>query len=128
MQILLEKLQKLGALLQAGFLKGNQGRLQGFHHFPSDEREETFADGEGKPGPEISAPGFIIYGFHQSLICVSGCFRFVGCRLRPGHIWPTYASVSDQSRHAWLQMVIFCASGAHVHCAPVLKIIIFATA
>jgi len=41
---------------------------------------------------EISAPGFIIYGFHQSLICSSGCFRFVGCRLRPGHIWPTYAS------------------------------------
>jgi len=41
---------------------------------------------------EISAPGFIIYGFHQSLICGSGCFRLVGCRLRPGHIWPTYAS------------------------------------
>ncbi|KAB2661909.1 hypothetical protein F9K85_21660 [Brucella tritici] len=102
MQILLEKRKSLGKSSFAGrVFEGQSGAFQtGFHVItcrPSDEREETFADGgqRGNRVTEISAPGFIIYGFHQSLICVSGCFRFVGCRLRPGHIWPTYASVSD---------------------------------
>ncbi|TNV09499.1 hypothetical protein FIB18_20785 [Brucella pecoris] len=92
MQILLEKRKSLSkSSFENGGFEGQSGASrQRFHVItcrPSDEREETFADGgqRGNRVTEISAPGFIIYGSHQTLIGCCHCFCFAGCRLLPGH-------------------------------------------